>query len=270
MVSTNYPSALVYALTAVDLNADGKLDLATANYSSSSTTVFPGRGDGTFGASTNYGGDSSEYHYSVATGDFNGDTRPDIVTANQYNGSVSVRLNNGDGTFGPEGRYRVGPSIHSVVVGDFNADGRLDIAADLSRDTVSMAVWPGNGDGTFARAVTNFTSNFSYQQAQSLVAGDFDGDGLVDLATTRGTTNAVTVRLNQSVAQLQIARAGNRFVLSWPDWSGYVLQGNIVSPSNTNAWFDLPDPVTVLTNRRVATNSIGNSIAFFRLRRPLP
>jgi len=65
-------------------------------------------------------------------------------------------------------------------------------------------------------------------------------------------------------------RAGNRFVLSWPDWSGYILQGNIVSPNNTNAWFDLPDPVTVLNDRRVATNSIGNSTAFFRLRRPLP
>src|SRR5688572_24730185 len=32
-VSTNYPSALVYALTAVDLNGDGNVDLATANYS---------------------------------------------------------------------------------------------------------------------------------------------------------------------------------------------------------------------------------------------
>jgi hypothetical protein len=193
-----------------------------------------------------------------------------LVTANQYNGSVSVRLNNGDGTFGAETRYRIGPPIHSVVTADFNADGRLDIAADVGRDSSSLAVWPGNGDGTFGRPWTNFTSNYSYPVAQSLVAGDFDGDGLVDLATTRGTTNAITIRLNQSVARLQIDRVANRFRLSWPNWSGYVLQVNLVSPASTNTWFNSPDSVAVVENRRMVTNSVGGSSVFFRLRRPLP
>lgn len=271
-VFTNYATraALVYAVVAPDLGSDGRLDLATADYSSSSTSVFAGQGDGTFGAPTNYSGDFSEYHYSVAVGDFNGDAKPDLVTANQYHGSVSVRLNNGDGTFGPETRYRLGPPIHSVITADFNADGRLDIAADLGRDQSSLALWPGNGDGTFGLARTNFTSNYSYPTSQSLVAGDFDGDGLLDLATTRGTTNAITVRLNQSVARLEIERVANRFSLSWPNWSGYVLQFNFVSPGNMNAWFDSQDPVAVVDNRRVVTNSVESSFVFFRLRRPLP
>lgn len=270
---TNYPAdfRLRYAVAAVDLNANGELDLVTANYSSSSASVFLGQGGGTFAPHTDYGGDGSEYHYSVVVGDFNGDTLPDLATANQYNGSVSVRLNDGNGAFGPETRYRIGPWIHSVVVADFNLDGHLDLAADLYNNQNSLAVWPGNGDGTFGRAFTNFTSNNSYPNGQSLVAGDFDGDGLMDLATTRGTTNAITVRLNQSVARLLIERAGNQLVLSWPNWNGYVLQSNF-SPNvaNPNAWQEVFTPTVILGNRKFATNSIDGQFQFYRLRRPLP
>ena len=263
---TNYMSAstLRYAVAAADLDANGELDLATANYSSSSTSVFLGLGGGTFASPTNYSGDFSEYHYSVAVGDFNEDRMPDLATANQYHGSVSVRLNDGHGAFGPETRYRIGPSIHSVVVADFNLDGHLDLAADVSNNSYSLAVWPGNGDGTFGRAYTNFMSSYSVPNGQSLVAGDFDGDGLVDLATTRGALSAVTVRLNQSLARLQIEQTVGQVVLSWPNWNGYVLQSNSTpNVADTNAWMQVFTSAVIVGDRKYVTNSIEGAFQFY-------
>src|SRR5262249_3465936 len=68
---------------------------------------------------------------AVAVGDFNADGRPDFVVANSVDGTVSVLLNNGDGTFGPAVNYPVGTNSGStptaVAVADLNGDGRPDI-----------------------------------------------------------------------------------------------------------------------------------------------
>ena len=63
-------------------------------------SVLLGNGDGTFQAHVDYG--AVAYPYSVAVGDFNGDGKLDLATANGY--GVSVLLGNGDGTFQPRRR----------------------------------------------------------------------------------------------------------------------------------------------------------------------
>ena len=63
-----------------------------------------------------------------------------------------------------------------VVAEDFNRDGHIDLAmADTAGNDVYVML--GNGDGTF-KAGTSFTAG---QVAFELVAGDFNGDGLLDL-----------------------------------------------------------------------------------------
>ncbi len=84
-----------------DLDGDGVLDLATAN-GGESVSVLLGNGDGTFGPPVNY--DAERISRSIAIGDLNGDDHPDLAVANRYRisnyqGSVSVLLGNGDGTF---------------------------------------------------------------------------------------------------------------------------------------------------------------------------
>src|SRR5437660_5431067 len=62
----------------------------------------------------------------VAIGDFNRDGKPDIVTANENDNTVSVLLNKRDGSFHAQQTYPVGHFPHGVASGDFNRDGKPD------------------------------------------------------------------------------------------------------------------------------------------------
>jgi hypothetical protein len=66
-------------------------DIVALNYQTSDITIFPGNGDGTFGAGQdfNVGGDP----VSVGTGELNGDNADDIAVLNETDRNVSVLLN---------------------------------------------------------------------------------------------------------------------------------------------------------------------------------
>jgi hypothetical protein len=125
------------------------------------------------------------------TGDFNGDGRPDFAIPTSL-GPVIVMLGHGDGTF------QQGASISAVqpfgaVTGDFNGDGILDIAVGNRGTNDSLAIYLGNGDGTFqAGAVYNAAPNADYQ---ILALGDFNRDGIPDIAVTDHVNNQVAVYL---------------------------------------------------------------------------
>src|SRR5690349_10405328 len=86
--------------------------------------------------------------FSVAVGDLNGDKKPDIVTANSDNNTVSILLGKGDGTYLPQVQYATGKRPTTVAVADFNGDAKLDIAVTAAQDA-AVSVLLGNGDGTF-------------------------------------------------------------------------------------------------------------------------
>src|SRR5436853_146309 len=76
---------------------------------------------------------------SIAAGDFNGDSKPDLVSASNTSSTVSVLLNNGSGAFASVQSYAVGSNPNSVTCGDFNGDGKPDIiTANYSGNNVSV------------------------------------------------------------------------------------------------------------------------------------
>jgi hypothetical protein len=87
-----------------------------------------------------------------------------------------------------------GAALGSIVVADFNGDGILDIAGVSAANTVS--VYLGNGDGTFTAAPdipVPYTS--TSDSVGDVVTGDFNGDGIPDLAVVDYTDQTVTVFL---------------------------------------------------------------------------
>jgi len=138
----------------------------------------------------------------VAVGDFNGDGKPDLVSANP-NGSVSVLLGNGDGTFQSARNYAAGATPWAVAVGDFNGDGKLDIVvANRGLDgPPSVSVLLGNGDGTF-RPAQNYNVGAG---AYSVAVGDFRHIGVLDLVTANASAGSLSVLLGNGDGTFQSA-----------------------------------------------------------------
>lgn len=174
-VASLLPTADV--VVAGDVNGDGVLDLATAEYARRDFAVLLGIGDGRFHGAQIYKG-ISEGAKDVALGDLDGDRHADavLVTADDR---LAVRLGRGDGTFGPEQAAPAtdeGENMLDVTLADLDRDGRLDAAtASFYGDS---GVFLGRGDGTFG-ARRSYTT---IGKADSVTVADFDSDGTLDLA----------------------------------------------------------------------------------------
>lgn len=124
--------------------------------------------------------------------DVTGDQKPDLITSDSNSTTIAIRPNDGAGGFA-NGlvNLNVGMQPTSLVVADLTGDGIPDIVvANQGGGTISVLV--GQGSGAFGLQ-TAFTMN---TQSASVGVGDFNRDGLIDVATNSYDTSNVTVRLN--------------------------------------------------------------------------
>lgn len=160
-----------------DFNGDGKPDVLESGTGLSLVMqVLLGKGDGTFQTSATTTG--SEYAYGFVAADVNGDGEADVVLLSNTisNSTLFIYLGNGDGTFKPPVSYNLGSTVGWVVsLTDFNGDNRIDIAVSV---TGQEMVFLGNGDGTFQSPLVSAGAS----STSDATAGDFDGDGKLDLA----------------------------------------------------------------------------------------
>jgi hypothetical protein len=209
-----------------DFNNDGNPDILVTSYEGASVSLLLGNGDGTFQAPRTFA--TGVNPISVAVGDLNGDGNLDFAVANfnsGSNGTVSVFLGNGDGTFQPRQDYATGGGPENVAIADLNNDGNLDLVAANVGGTVAVLL--GNGDGTFGPLQT-YAGGTNLSGAHLAVA-DFNGDGFLDIAAADEGGNAVAVLLNNA------------------DWSGPAAGGAalVASPRASQA-----DPATPLAHAR--------------------
>ena len=80
-----------------DVNGDNKPDIVVADNGADTVGVFLNRGNGTFLAQTSYTTGSGSSPYGVALSDVNGDSKLDIVVANDGTDNVGVLINRGNG-----------------------------------------------------------------------------------------------------------------------------------------------------------------------------
>ncbi len=146
-----------------------------------------------FGIKTDYHVDGSVN--SVFGADLDGDGDNDLAVANldRFNvgTTVSVLLNNGNGTFAPGVDYAVGDGPSSVFISDLDRDGDNDLAvANQNSGTVSVLL--NNGDGTFVSGGDYGVGS----GPESVFSADLDGDGDNDLAVANLSSGTVSVLLN--------------------------------------------------------------------------
>lgn len=183
-----------WSLALGDIDGDGDLDLAIGWDNRLAIDVLVNEG-GVFQPRDSY--PSARNPRDVAFADTNGDGMLDIVSANQYDESVGVMLNDGSGGFGAQQLFTVGSVPRGVAVGDLNNDGNIDIvAANNFEHDVSVLL--GNGEGTFQPHIRFPVGQTPYAPR----IADMNGDGLLDLVTGSQHGESVGVYLNTGGPEL--------------------------------------------------------------------
>jgi len=136
---------------------------------------------------------------AVATADLNGDGNPDMVIANYKDNTVSVIIGAPAAVFQKQVTYAVGTNPTGIAVGDFNGDSKLDLAVvNQNCPTLpcaavgNISLLFGNGNGTFQKAVTAASVA---NAPNAIVAGDFNKDGILDMAVANTQSDNITVLL---------------------------------------------------------------------------
>jgi hypothetical protein len=120
-----------------DLNHDGRLDLATANYNAGTTSILLGEGDGTFRPHADF--PTAMNPISVVVRDLDMDGHADLAVARQSANAVSVLLGYGNGTFAPKIDFATGSFPSAIAVADLRRDGGPDLAVtNWGSNTVSI------------------------------------------------------------------------------------------------------------------------------------
>jgi VCBS repeat protein len=195
-------SAVALATTfaiAADFDGDGNLDVGVGfldEADDDSVVIYQGHGDGTFSdvvARLHTG--MASFPAGAVTADLNRDGKPDVVVANHWGKSLSIFVNHGSFMFSASDRP-LGRGANDVTAVDLNGDGRLDLivaeslsvdAADPNFEDGSIDVLPGKGDGTFGVG-ESYSTGFG---AWRVVTGDFNRDGILDVATANLSALAV-------------------------------------------------------------------------------
>lgn len=196
-----------------DFNGDGHLDFAVAKRGDPFLQLLPGHevaiffGNGVGGFTRQpdiqTGGDGPQ---SIVAGDFNHDGKLDLAILHFNSADVSILLGDGDGNFDLSANSPISlpvgvetlsfpPRGASLLALDFNGDGKLDLVAATHGGHESnnrVFVLLGDGEGGFTTSL-EFDPGFP---PRSIVAGDFDGDGLPDIAASFFCGTDVKILLN--------------------------------------------------------------------------
>ncbi|CAF3167606.1 unnamed protein product [Rotaria sp. Silwood2] len=167
-----------YSMIVADFNNDRQLDIAVAEYAIDKIALFLGYGNGSFAEQVQYSTGDGSRPTSINVGDFNNDSRLDIVVA--ISDYIGIFFASDHGIFTKQIKYstNIESAPQSVIAGDFNNDSRLDVAVALY------------GPGNLGILIANFSANFDIQRnystgsrshPSSIVIADLNNDTQLDI-----------------------------------------------------------------------------------------
>lgn len=164
-----------------DVTGDGLVDLVATSRHTAEFAWLPGLGGGAFGPAVTIG--LAYVPSCIVAADVDRDGRMDLVTVGAGGSVIDAWRGGGSGGLMPAVTSVVGPQVGVLAAADFDDDGRVDLAA-VAATTGELLRLRGSGGGSFV-AVDG--ANLMATGVDSLVAGDFDGDGWMDCGVAAGS-----------------------------------------------------------------------------------
>ncbi|NLY02168.1 MAG: cadherin-like domain-containing protein, partial [Rhodopirellula sp.] len=221
-----------------DLDSDGHLDVATANFDSGTVGLLLGRGDGTLIASR-LSDALAGLLWSIIPGDLNRDGKLDLVVASSHSDYVDVLIGRGDGSFDAMPPVAIpNQTVASVVaprdmaIADNNGDGEdeLLVAAAVTGTIATVPILADGSLGTPVLRTQSVGSRFAF--------GDFNGDGRIDAAAVKTISFVGSGRFTNEVEVL-LAQTDQTFIAGAAQPTGTGASGVVAADVNHDGRLDL-------------------------------
>jgi hypothetical protein len=235
------------AVTAADVNEDGRPDLISANSDNDTLSVLTNDGSGVFTLSSTLSvGGVPE---GVTSADVNGDGKPDLISANSLASTLSVLTNDGSGGFVLSSSPGVGLFPGAVAAADVNGDNQPDlISADYFAST--LTVLTNNGSGGFVLSSSLGVGS----DPRDVTAADINGDGKPDLISANSGGDTLSVLTNDG---------SGGFVLSSSPGVGVDPQAVTVADVNGDGKLDVISANSLSATLSVLTNDGGGGFTLY-------
>lgn len=266
-----------HAVAVGDLNGDNLLDIAVAGQTAGYVNVLIGSAQGTFTTHMTYN-NSAFASDNVQIADVNGDGRPDLLTSNIPENTITVLLTLPGGGYGTPATYATAPGARGLALADLNGDGRLDMA-DVNVTNGKVSVYLGlappsitgfsPASGAVGTSVTltgvNFNGITSLQLNGTPITGYVVGpggtsltftvpagatSGTVVLTTAAGTATSGAFCVQYTPSAAAVSRCG-------PGAITLTATGGPAS-GGTYAWYDVPSGGTPLVGSTGPSYTIAN------------
>ena len=174
------------------LDDDTLPDLVVADFNQDDVSVMVGQAGGGLGAPASFAITADPA--GVAIADFDHDGRNDLAITRFAAGELAIRRGDGMGGFGNMPDVVVGLGANAIISADLDADGFADLIVTRkpSASEAFVTFLRGRGDGSFDVPVDHAVGG-AHATASNPALGDFDGDGVRDVAVSNGGSGNLNV-----------------------------------------------------------------------------